>query len=251
MADVHTRTDDVATAVDAAIAKLIGVRHRGHESFVQIPIFYPSGAGATVCVSSHQSGFRVSDYGFAFREAEMVGAEHMFGRRARIVADAFGIEVGPRTLQADASEAQLAGTISDVAVASAQVAHQIVLRAVGRGESEIAAHIFQRLTEIYGANRVEAGGKLYGASTREWEVSALLRLESQLFVFDAVANHHASVYSSAAKFRDLALLTNAPVTTAVVHSKIAMGSLYNIIAQAGNVIEETATKDDFRLIVAA
>jgi len=57
-------------------------------------------------------------------------------------------------------------------------------------------------------------------------------------LFQAVPNNHLSVYSTAAMFHDVALMEPPPATVAVVKNKDAMGSLFNILAQAGNVIEE-------------
>lgn len=69
------------------------VRNAAPGTFVHLPIFYPSGAAATVLVSAEGSAFRVSDAGFAYREAELVGGERGFSRRARTVVDDLGLEV--------------------------------------------------------------------------------------------------------------------------------------------------------------
>ncbi|HXU24297.1 MAG TPA: hypothetical protein VN697_09730, partial [Tepidiformaceae bacterium] len=78
---------DLASAVERAAARLVTTRHRPNESFVNVPFFYPSGAAATVRVANLIHGFRVSDCGLAYREAEMVGGEASFARRAKRVAD--------------------------------------------------------------------------------------------------------------------------------------------------------------------
>ncbi len=250
-ATISEPASDLSVAVEAAARQLVSISHRQGESHIHIPIFYPSGAASTVIVSGGGDSFTVSDGGFAFREAALVGGEARFSSRARKLAERLGIESNSRMLFATSGRLQLAATIADIASASAQLAHSLVLKATERGAGEIAIHLYDRLVEVFGEQRVKAAAKLSGASTHRWEVSALVVHKGTEFVFDAVGNHHASVFSTSAKFRDFSLLSRPPVTTAVVHSKADLGSYYAILAQAGNVIEEGASNDDFRMLMLA
>ncbi|HET7883403.1 MAG TPA: hypothetical protein VFL55_21130, partial [Acetobacteraceae bacterium] len=75
-------------------------------------------------------------------------------------------------------------------------------------------------------------------SSNGWEVSSLVHLDHRVAVFDVVRNHHSAVYSTSTKFHDLSLLTDPPVTVAVVKDKKAMGAYFGILAQAGHVIQD-------------
>ena len=58
----------------AAIDAIISVRDSGEETLVTVPSFYPSGAVGTITVSKTRFGYRVTDSGLAYREADLVGA---------------------------------------------------------------------------------------------------------------------------------------------------------------------------------
>lgn len=236
---------DVATAVEATVSRLLSTRHSDRVSLVSLPMFYPSGAAITVSVEPARERFYVTDGSFAFREAAMIGGESIFNRIARNVADFFGVEVTSRTLSVIAERDQLAGAIADIAAASGRVAHAIVERVANRHENEIALHLYQRLVAIFGPPRVEPEAKIVGASSKEWDISALVHLEDHTVVFDAVANHHASVYSSATKFHDLALLEKPPVAVSVVRDKKALGAFVAILAQASHVIQDNVPDEVF------
>ena len=126
-------------AVDAALARLVSVRHTEGVSHVHLPIFYPSGAAVTVSVERTADGYLVSDEGFAFREVELVGADDRFPEEAKGVADASGLRASTRAVSAIADVDSLAGTIADVAAASAQIAHEIAAQAEERHDATTTA----------------------------------------------------------------------------------------------------------------
>ena len=228
----------VRAAVDSAMAQLVSVKHGDGVSYVHLPLFYPSGAAVTISIEQIKDGFLVTDEGFAYREIELVGADRMFGRVARTASERFGVDANPRMLSASADMGTLASAMADVAIASAWVAHSIVDRISDRDENEIAQHLYGRLVHIFGTTKVEQKASIIGASSNGWEVSSLVHIDTRIAVFDVVRNHHSAVFSTSTKFHDLALLSNPPVTVAVVKDKKAMGSYLGILAQAGHVIQD-------------
>ena len=61
--------------ISALIApKLVSCRNWGDASFISLPMVYPSGSFVTVRMTHISGGIRVSDSGFAYREAESFGA---------------------------------------------------------------------------------------------------------------------------------------------------------------------------------
>jgi hypothetical protein len=241
MMTTDTRVADRADAVEAAARSLLLVRHDGETSRVALPMFYPSGAAATVEVTQNGGRFLVSDAGLAYREAELIGAENLFNRNAAPVAEQFGIEAGKRGFTALASVEHLAGAMADVAAASVQVAHRICERVAQRSETAIAAHLYDRLVAVFGAQKVVPEAEIAGASSHKWRISALVHIGGKDMVFEAVSNHHSSVYSSATMFHDLSLLERRPVPVAVVKHKAALGAYLSILSQAANVIEENVS----------
>lgn len=229
---------ELYAAVERAVRSLVSIGQWGSSAFVSLPIFYPSGTAVTVKVEKVAGGFRVSDGGFAYREIEQMGAEHYFGKNATKFAEEIGAVADKRSLIATAAEDHLAATIADIAATTARLAHKITASAGSRGEAEIADHLLERLNAVFGSARVEPRVTIVGASNHAWEVDAIVQLDARQAVFQAVANHHASVYSTAAMFHDLAVRGSPPATVSVVRRKDRLGYLLEILAQAGSVIED-------------
>jgi hypothetical protein len=240
MAVAALQVVSVAEAADAAAAALVSVRHWGGSSFINLPLIYPSGSFVTVKLEQvGREAIRVSDNGFAYRELESIGVQRSFAKTANSIAEAESLEVNKRAIFVDVPHAQLSRAICDVAIASWQVADRIFSRAAEEDEAEIEDYLRQRLASVFGADHVNAEqAKIVGASTSEWEVSAVVELPNRVAVFHAVSNHSNSVFRTSTAFHDLAALDNPPSLTAVVRSKAALGPKLNLLAQAGNVIEE-------------
>lgn len=228
----------VSDAVQTAISRLMQTRSWGDSTFVTMPLFYPNGTPVTVKVEPAPTGFRVSDGGLTFREFEQVGAESYFGRNASNFAREIEGFVHNRSLCLDVEQGELTAAIADVADAVARMASKVMSKVMGRGgEAEIADHLYERLKVIFG-DRVARDQTIQGPSTKAWDIDVIVDLDDRSAVFQAVSNHHASVYSTSAMFHDLALKDRPPITTAVVRDKASLGAWFNILAQAGNVIEE-------------
>jgi len=212
---------------------------------------YPSGTIAAVEVAQISSElFEITDCGLAYAETEMIGGEHLFARNAAAVAERFEVSGGKRTIYFTAALDQLAGAMADVAAASVQVAHRVCERVAQRSESEIEERLYQKLVNVFGKPKVEQDAFISGASAHKWRVSALVHLDGRQMAFEAVSNHHSSVYSSATMFHDLSLLERKPIPIAVVRDKRAMGDYLRILAQAANVIQDDAAEDTLKGLAA-
>lgn len=236
----------VANAAEAAAAELVRVSHWGPSSYINLPLFMPSGSAATVRISLAEGGFRVDDGGFAFREVEAIGAERSFPRTAARWASHEGIETDRRVIFTHATEAQLARAIGDVGAASFAVADEIYRRVGEEGTSEIEDYLRERLETIFRGARIEPDEEIKGASSHPWTVSAAIHMDSGLVVFQAVGNHPYSVYKAATAFHDLSELPSPPRCVAVVKDKEAMGVNLNVLAQAGRVIQGDQSDETYR-----
>ncbi|MDR3536773.1 MAG: hypothetical protein P4L71_09765 [Acetobacteraceae bacterium] len=116
----------VQDAVDAAVRQLVSASHAEGASHIHLPLFYPSGAAVTVSVERVKVGYLVTDEGFAYREAEMVGAETQFADFARIAAQELGVIATARMITAAADRASLAAVIAGVGSASQMAASAAV-----------------------------------------------------------------------------------------------------------------------------
>ncbi len=241
----ETANSDLRDAAEAALRQLVSVKPDGDAVFVSLPLYYPSGSSVCLRISQRDHEYRVTDWAMAHREIELVGGDALFNRTAKRAAERTGALIAGEEVYSVCSLGELAPVIADIGWASHYIAHAIVDRAQRQSESDILISLTARLKHLFGENRVESEKLIAGFSTNDWNVSALVHIDGREAVFDVVSNHHASVFTTSTKFNDLKLLDNAPKTIAVVKDKAAMGAYYNILAQAGYVIQDDAPDMSF------
>lgn len=227
---------DMNAAVEKAVSDLLNVRHWGEASFVSFPIYYPSGSPVTVRVTPSSGGFRVDDGGFAYREVEAVGFERSFSSAADKARSKEGLDRDRRTLFVSVSGEELSRALSDVAMASWNVADRIFGKIADQEERDIEDYLRERLASIPGLT-LEDRQTVVGSSTSPWEVSAVVQAGGEEIVFQAVSDHANSVYRTSTAFHDIAELPRPPKLVAVVKDKQALGRKLVILSQAGRVIQ--------------
>lgn len=125
--------------ISAAIApRLVSCRNWGDASFISLPIVYPGGSFVTVRLTYTSGGIRVSDSGFAYREAESFGAGRSFAQAARKVAEESDLSVGKRSIFVDVPAEHVERAIFEVSAASHSVAERIVSRASAAAEADMS-----------------------------------------------------------------------------------------------------------------
>jgi hypothetical protein len=235
----------LAETVDRAVREMLCVRHWGTQTFVSLPIYYPSGAQVTVRVAPALGGFRVDDGGFAYRELESVGFERSFASAADVARQSDALDRDRRCLITHAEAEQLSRAISDVGLASWNVADRVFKRIADQEQRDIEEYLRERLVAIFGATHLEDRQTISGSSTNPWDVSAIVQLDRQEIVFQAVSAHANSVYRTSTAFHDLAALPQAPRLVSVVRDKTAMGRKLVMLSQAGRVIQSDQTDADY------
>lgn len=217
---------------------------------MNLPILYPDGSSVTVRIDPLAKGIRVSDNGFAYREIEALGAERSFAKTANNIVEEIGVFTDKKAVYVEATAETLLRAIVDVASASWQIAAKVVKRVSEREEAEIEEQLTERLVSIFGFDHVNPDKKLTGASSNEWEVSAVVSLNSHVAAFQAVGDSPVSIYKTSTAFHDLGSLERPPILISVVRSKKALGARLGLLSQAGRVIEEQQPDDVFRRAVA-
>ena len=226
------------------------VSHWGQSSYINLPLFFPSGTAASVRISKIGNTFRVDDSGFAFREIETIGFDRSFPKIAARLAGVERLSTDRRVIYTDTDEAGLYRAICDVGFASHAVVSEIYSRAAEDESTDVEDYLRERLESIFGSSHVEPEKDIIGASSHAWKVSATLHLPSGLTVFQAVGTHAYSVYKASTAFHDLNGLPTPPRCVAVVKDKEAMGVNLNMLAQAGRVIQGDQTDDAYRAAAA-
>lgn len=250
MASQPLSTDTAVEAAERAVSDLVTVSGWSDFAFVNLPIFMPSGAPATVRIKAVPNGFEVDDGGYAYRELESVGFERSFPRAAEKAARLEELETDRRRIFVVASHSELTRAICDVALASRNVVAEVYSRLADDDAVEIENYLKERLETVFGRGSVEPGDGLVGASSKKWDMSAKVHLESGLVVFQAVSKHANSINRASTAFHDLRELPNPPVRVAVVKDKEEMGVNLNILSQAGRVIQSDQADEIYRLAAA-
>jgi len=135
---------DMIAAVDEAVRNMVRVRHWGDTSFVSFPIYYPSGSPVTLRIMQSGSGFWVDDGGFAYREIEAVGFERSFASAADKARAAEGIDRDRRRLFLHVDAECLGRAISDVAIASWNIADRVFGKISDQEERDIEDYLHDR-----------------------------------------------------------------------------------------------------------
>jgi hypothetical protein len=244
-------TEQLAVSdIAATIAtRLVSVKSWDDASFLSLPMTYPSGSFVTVRLTQVRDGIRVSDSGFAYRELESFSAGRSFSRTARGISERFNLNVDRRTIFVDVPNEEVERAVLEVGAASRDVAEQIIDRALRDAEADISEHLQQKLTRVF-PDAVDFDSKVAGASSTEWEVSAVTTIRNKITVFQAVSNYPVSVYKASTAFHDIATLETPPNLVSVVANKHEMGANLGLLAQAGNVVEVGIGDDAFKGLAA-
>jgi hypothetical protein len=234
----------MAQTVEAVARDLVRLQRINGSSFINLPMLYPDGSSVTVRIDQIESGLRVSDNGFAYREAADVDAVRSFGQNKRSIAEEFGVEIGGKTIFTDTGADGLFEAVCDVAAASWQIAARVFSRLTDEVEEELEEEVSHRLKALFGDALVEPNKELKGVSSVPWPVSALVSFQDHKTVFQAVGENSNSINRSATAFRDLSLLPHAPRLVAVVQNREALGARASLLTQASARIIERASPDD-------
>ncbi|RWN01051.1 MAG: hypothetical protein EOR86_04145 [Mesorhizobium sp.] len=237
-------SEDIERIVRDTARDLVRLERINGAFFLNLPLLYPDGSFVTVRIDQMPNAVRISDAGFAYREAEDVDAARSFKRTANKVAEVTGISVGERTLSLEVPVEDIHRAILDVAESSWRVADHICQRVFDEDEDELSEALNERLIGLFGAPNV-SHAPITGASNNEWRVSATVAYQGHKVIFQAVGEHANSVYKASTAFHDIAGLPHAPRLVAVVKSKKAMGSKLSLLAPA-RVVEEAQPDDLFK-----
>lgn len=235
---------ELERAVEGVVRDLVRGQRINGAFYVNLPLLYPDGSFVTVRIDQVPKGLRVSDAGFAYHQIDDIGAAKSFRRTANKAAELNDVTVGDRALYTEADADSLHRAILDVADASWRVADQVCQRVFDEDDQELVEALNERLVKLFGSENVAPEQSITGASTNEWEMSAVVSYRGRKTVFQAVSNAN-SVYRTSTAFRDIAGLDNPPRLVAVVRDMKALGPRKALLAP-GRVIEEAQPDDLFR-----
>lgn len=236
--------------VRAAVSCLVRVTAWGNAYLVTTPLVYPSGTVVGVRIVPAQGGYWVTDFAMGYREAEALEAQRSFGSNAGRMKDELGFEYTEgHEIRIFASERQIASAIRRVSFAS----HSVMLKTFRSipevDPDEIGAQLYQRLRDMFGeAARNDVN--IIGSSNLEWKFAAEVHLGGRRVLFDVVTPYYTSVCSAVSKFTDIRRLGRDNHPVAVVDNLEKMGKWLPLISQEAEVIQDDASEDVIRSVVA-
>lgn len=241
-----TDKSDVRTAIEMTVNGLVRSTKIGLSYYVNLPMIYPDGSFVTVRIDrSPRGAIRVSDAGFAFREADEMGYARSFTRTANAIAETVGVKVEDKTIVSEATILSLDRAICDVAETSWRVAAAFGDKFDEEEDFALMDELSARLKLVFGQDHVSDRPDIVGSSTVVWQVTAVVSLNEHRTVFQAVANHANSLYRTSTAFKDIAATEYPPRLVAVVRNKSAFGAKISLLSP-GRVIEETQPDDLYR-----
>ncbi len=226
--------------IDEVGRQLVSAEHHTGRSFVRLPLLYPSGANVVVRVEGGENRFFVSDAGFGFQEADMMGASLIYARLGRAIAENAGVRFDNQSFFIiEAARGQLPGAVVAIANCSHEAAGLAAYKLSERKSVDDSDALYERLIGIFPKPNVAKNAEIIGSSSTRWSVAALVKFPStgQQAVFEPVAKHHTAVFSASTKFHDMALLEQPPVRVAVVRKKSEFGPWLGLLSQAANVVD--------------
>jgi hypothetical protein len=233
--------EDFRNLSEAVARQLVSVEYVRGSSIVSVPLLYPSGAGAVVKISQHADRYFVSDLGYGYQEAEMLGALRSFTTHARNLADHYGVHFDNQAFfVAQANRDSLKSIITIVANCSVEAASVAALKSAERRYSDDTELLYERLIRVFPREKVAKNVHLIGSSSHDWPIAALVSTGETPTIFEPVTNHHASVVNASAKFHDFARLEKPPHRVAVVKKLEDMDSYLTLLSQAATVISYDA-----------
>lgn len=234
-------------AVGRAIDRLVRASQVSGGFLVSLPMAYPTGTAVGIRIEPAQGGFYVSDFAMGFREAEDFGADRSFLYHIKKMIGDGPVEfTAGKQVRVRATEAQLKGAIIKIANLSRDATVKAYENAADWDSEELAADLFQRLSDVFGSAYVAAKATKTGASSVDWKFAAKVTVQGHEILFDAVSPHHNSVFSAVSKFNDVQREDDDIGAVAVVDSRKAMGKWLPLLSQAATVIESGASEQTLR-----
>jgi hypothetical protein len=192
----------------------------------------------------------VSDDGYAYLEADIMGGLTTFRRVARSVAEKAGVKFDERCFFVmEVDRDALPGAVTIISNVSRQAVDRTAM-ALEERRIAISRDIFeQRLTLAFGTPAISHNVPVIGASGKEWEIDVGIISASRVErLFEFVTPRAASVAAAVMKFSDIRALPDAPRTAAVLSDRVRTEpALISVLSRvAGAAIEAGADPEVYR-----
>jgi hypothetical protein len=239
--------------IDEVAREIVATEHRIGGSFIRTPLMYPSGSTVVVRIEQGEDRFFVSDVGFGYQEAELMGAGLMYAKPAGVIAEAAGVRFDNQAFFVlEASRDQLAGAVVTIANCSQEATIRAADALAEKTFEDKKIRLYEKLVKVFEPKIVSKNVEVIGASTQKWRVATVVSVpNARPTIFEPVTKHPNSVANATMKFGDIALLENAPRRVAVVQNCSELGTLLTVLSRSADVIEDDTSYDRIRRLAQA
>lgn len=228
-------------SIESATLQMVGVVSDGNVLSIRTGAMYPSGAPVTVDVREEDDRCFVTDNGRARLEGDLLGASaRLFTGQGQIVSDQLGVGFDQHSffiLKVDLT--RVLGAIKIIGAASLKAATLTEARVSEQAEKNDRADLIDRLLGVFGPKRVTKDLEVIGASTHAWSFAGSVATDKRDVLFDCTGPKHIAVYSTHAKFSDIARLgQDAPKRVIAYSRRYDLKNGYrNLLQQTANLMK--------------
>ena len=230
-----------------AVQRLMALRVDGEIARLSVPSLYPSGASATVEITTNGNTCFVSDIGRGYMEAEFQGADKFYAASAHNAAKRFGVGFDGFSVFASwASIDRVESAICLVANASTQAAAVAIFSAEREQDRRAQEEIYDKIAGIFRLQSVNKSMGLRGRDA-EWNAHNVVAMPNEkLAIFEFVKESQNSIANKFMMFSDLSRVENGISLNSVVRRLDSIGKKGSMLADVSNVIELSANDEEFR-----
>lgn len=248
--DLSQRAEAV---VMEAVVRLVSVDALNGRYRVGLPISLCTGSMVDVSVWAEPNGtFMVSDDGAAYFEISS-GAfnDRIFQTVARAHSEAAGAMFDGGTMLFMRVKAdRLRGAIIAMGHLIQSVVNETISRSVKVKAETLRATLFNSLDAAFSGAAVTHDAQIFGATTAEYKVDALVKTDGGFLVFDLFTKDAISVAAAFTKLSDIYRLEHGPKVIGVTRDPAAVGPKLQLISSVAPVVRADAAVDVFRRLVA-
>lgn len=237
-------TDQMSTLADKIARSLAYAQERNGQYQIVTPLLYPGGGCVVIRIAQSETGYFVSDYGSAKREADLIGGHRIFTRLAREQAKKHGVSFdSDQVFDIEVPDYALVTAVIAVANAS-KAAVDMTQSALTEQKAEQQKDILlRRIFSTFNRSDIEVDGE-YSGRSENWRFDAIVQVSTPI-LFQTVTTHANSVNSAISRFLDVKDAGDDLTVRVAVPAKLKSTPHLSLLARTARVLPSDAPDDAF------
>lgn len=238
------RTEQMSTLADKIARSLAYAQERNGQYQIVTPLLYPGGGCVVVRIAQSESGYFVSDYGAAKREADLLGGNRIFTRLAKEQAKKHGVSFDSDQVF-DIEVPDYALVTATIAVANAsKAAVDMTQSALSEQKAERQKdRLLERIFKTFDRSVIEVDGE-YSGRSENWRFDAVIQADIPI-LFQTVTAHQNSVNSAISRFLDVKDAGQNMTVRVAVPTKLKDTPHLQLLARTAQILPVDAGDEAF------